>query len=348
MKKRLLIGDRPTGALHLGHYVGSLANRVKAQKEFDCFFIIADLHTLTTRPQKRHISQLKENIQNLVLDYLSIGIDPNMSTIFVQSIIPETFELNTLLEMLVSVPRLERIPSLKEMTKAAELKTQPFGLLGYPVLMAADILLPRADLVPVGADNRANLELARELGRRFNRMYAEIFPIPEYQIEGTLVGTDGLAKMSKSLKNAIFLSDDAATVERKVMGMFTDPNRLSADTPGQVEDNPVFVYHDTFNPDLAEVADLKDRYRTGKVGDVEVKQKLVRVLNTLLDPIRERRTQFERDPDLVNNILAQGTQRMRAEAQETILLVREAMGLPSYAYAKALQGSEPVRGLAFV
>lgn len=256
--------------------------------------------------------------------------------------------MNTLLEMLVSVPRLERIPSLKEMTQAAQLKAQPFGLLGYPVLMAADILLPRANLVPVGADNRANLELARELARRFNRMYADIFPIPEYQIEGTLIGTDGRAKMSKSLNNAIFLSDDATSVEHKVMSMYTDPKRLSADTPGQVEGNPVFVYHEHFNNDLAEVNELKERYRGGKVGDVEVKQSLIRALNDFLDPIRERRTQFERDPDLVNDILAQGNQRMRSEAHETILMVREAMELPSYAYAKALQAIEPVRGLALV
>jgi len=348
MKKRLLTGDRPTGALHLGHYVGSLANRIAAQNEYECYFIIADLHTLTTQPQKQHIAQLKENIHQMVLDYLSVGIDPEKSSIFVQSLIPETFELNTILEMLVSVPRLERIPSLKEMALAADLKTQPFGLLGYPVLMAADILLPRANIVPVGADNRANLELARELARRFNHMYADIFPIPDFQIEGTLVGTDGDAKMSKSLDNAIFLTDDAATVERKVMGMYTDPNRLSADTPGRVEGNPVFIFHEAFNTNNDEIAELKERYRQGKVGDVEVKKKLVRALNIFLDPIRDRRAQLEHDPDLVNQVLAQGINQMRCEAQETILMVREAMELPSYAYAKALQEIEPVRGLALV
>ncbi len=348
MRKRLLTGDRPTGALHLGHYVGSLANQVSAQEEHDCFFVIADLHTLTTRPQKHHIARLKENIHQLVLDYLSVGIDPERATIFVQSTIAETFELNTLLEMLVSVPRLERIPSLKEMGRAAHLKTQPFGLLGYPVLMAADILLARANIVPVGADNGANVELARELARRFNHMYAEIFPIPEYQIEGILVGTDGRSKMSKSLNNAIYLADDTSTVERKVMGMYTDPGRLSADTPGRVEDNPVFTLHEAFNPDLDQFQALKDRYRRGKVGDVEVKKELARVLNAFLDPIRARRAQFERDPDLVNDILSQGTHRMRADAQETIFLVREAMGLPSYAFTKTTPGIEPVRGLALV
>jgi tryptophanyl-tRNA synthetase len=353
-KKRLLTGDRPTGALHLGHYIGSLANRVAAQAEYDCYFVIADLHTLTTRPQKEHISKLKENIHQLVLDYLSVGIDPDKATIFVQSSIAEVFELNTLLGMLVSVPRLERIPSLKEMARAEGLKTVPLGLLGYPVLMAADILLPRAHLVPVGADNQANVELARELARRFNQMYADIFPIPEYQIEGTLVGTDGSAKMSKSLDNAVLLCDDPETVARKVMGMYTDPNRTSADVPGRVEGNPVFIYHEAFNPNRDEVDELKERYRKGKVGDVEVKKKLARALNAFLDPIRERRAQFERDPDLVDDILSQGAKRSRAVAKDTIRQVRQAMNLPNY--NRPLSTSpEPdsqrvgsIQGLAFV
>jgi tryptophanyl-tRNA synthetase len=222
--------------------------------------------------------------------------------------------------------------------------------------MAADILLARANLVPVGDDNQANVELARELARRFNHMYGEIFPIPEQQIEGTLIGTDGKAKMSKSLNNAIFLSDNAQTIERKVMGMYTDPNRITASTPGQVEGNPVFVYHDHFNPNLTEVADLKDRYRKGKVGDVEVKQKLCKALNKFLDPIRQRRAVFEEDPDLVNRILAQGTQQARLQARETMQQVRSAMGITSYQYSEVYQQdtalrnqeSTPVKGLAFV
>ncbi len=354
-KKRILTGDRPTGRLHLGHYIGSLLNRISAQDEYKCFFILADLHTLTTRPQKARIAELGENIRQTVLDYLAVGIDPDKSTIFVQSAIPEIFELNTLLGMLAKVPRLERIPSLKEMAKSANLKTIPFGLLGYPVLMAADILLPRAHLVPVGADNRANVELARELARRFNHMYGHTFPVPELLEEQTLIGTDGRAKMSKSLDNAIFLSDDAQTVERKVMGMFTDPNRITADTPGRVDGNPVFIYHEAFNPNRAEVADLTARYKKGKVGDVEVKRKLALALNAILNPIRERRTQFEGDPHLVDDILAQGARDMQIEARETIRLVRAAMGISRYVYKEVkhrtvieILQSQPVQGLAFV
>jgi len=328
-KHRILTGDRPTGRLHLGHYVGSLRNRVALQDEYECFFIVADLHTLTTRPEKRHITRLDDNIHQTVLDYLAVGIDPERSTIFVQSAIRETFELYTLLSMLVSVPRLERVPSLKDMAKAARLEAMPLGLLGYPVLQAADILLPRAHLVPVGKDNEAHVEVTRELARRFNRLYGHVFPIPEALIGDvpTLVGTDGQAKMSKSLGNVIYLSDDAQTVLRKVMGMFTDPSRIRADIPGQVEGNPVFIYHDAFNPDQDEVNDLKDRYRQGKVGDIEVKHRLAHALNTLLDPTRERRARFEAQPQMVTDVLAEGNRRMQAEARATMALVHDAMGL---------------------
>ena len=328
-RKRILTGDRPTGRLHLGHYVGSLRNRVALQDEYECFFIIADLHTLTTRPEKENIVELDHNIREMVLDYLSVGIDPERAIIFVQSAIPETYELNTLFNMLVTVPRLERVPSLKDMAKAAHLEAMPFGLLGYPVLQAADILLPRAHLVPVGKDNESHVEVTREIARRFNRLYGRVFPVPKVLIGDvpTLVGTDGQAKMSKSLDNAIYLSDDAQTVQRKVMSMFTDPNRVRADIPGRVEGNPVFIYHDAFNPDHEEVEDLKDRYRRGKVGDVEVKKKLARALNNMLDPIRERRAHYQARPALVDEVLAEGNRRMRVEAAETMALVRDAMGL---------------------
>ena len=233
-KPRLLTGDRPTGRLHLGHYVGSLANRLRLQHEYDSFFIIADLHTLTTRPEREYIRDIPRYIREIVLDYLAVGIDPAISTIFVQSAIPETYELNLLFEMLVSVPRLERLPSLKELARESNLESMPFGLLGYPVLQAVDILLPRAEVVPVGKDNQAHVELARELARRFNNLYGTVFPEPEALIGPVplLVGTDGKNKMSKSLGNAIYLSDDAATVEAKVKGMYTDPNRLHATDPG--------------------------------------------------------------------------------------------------------------------
>ena len=353
--KRILTGDRPNGRLHLGHYVGSLKNRVASQTDFDCFFILADLHTLTTRPHKTDIAELAENIHQTVLDYLAVGIDPEISTIFVQSAIPEIYELNALLGMLVNVPRLQRIPSLKEMANTANLKVIPFGLLGYPVLMAADILLPRAHLVPVGLDNQANVELARELARRFNHMYGTVFPIPEIQEEQTLIGTDGQAKMSKSLGNSIYLSDDNDTVEQKVMGMYTDPNRITANTPGRVEGNPVFIYHDLFNPNLCEVNELKERYLNGKVGDVVVKRKLAIAINQLLEPIRERRNRFESTKDLVPEILYQGGQNMRNEGQKTIQLVRDAMGFGNYNFMEVINTGQmnnhqltAIEGLAFM
>jgi tryptophanyl-tRNA synthetase len=329
-KKRILTGDRPTGRMHLGHYVGSLANRIRLQDEYECFFIIADLHTLTTKPEKEDLSQIGGFVHEMVLDYLAVGVDPERSVIFLQSAIPETYELNLIFEMLVTVPRLERLPSLKDMAQTANLESMPFGLLGYPVLQAADILLPRAHLVPVGKDNESHVEVTREIARRFNRLYGEVFPEPDALIGDvpTLVGTDGQAKMSKSLNNAIFLADPADIVAEKVRGMYTDPNRIRADIPGRVEGNPVFVYHEAFNPDLDEVEDLKARYTAGKVGDVEVKQKLTKALNDFLEPIRKRRQEYAARPELVTEILLAGTKRMRREAAETMALVRSAMGLP--------------------
>ncbi len=328
-KKRILTGDRPTGRLHLGHYVGSIANRVRLQDEYECFFIIADLHTLTTKPEKEHIEELADNVRQMVLDYLACGIDPEKSVIYLQSAVPEVAELNLFFSDLVTLPRLQRIPSIKDMAKNANLSELPLGLLGYPVLQSADILLPRAHLVPVGKDNESHVELTREIAKRFNFMYGETFPIPDVMVSdlGSLVGTDGQAKMSKSLNNAIFLSDDEKTVTKKVNGMFTDPNRTSADVPGTVEGNPVFIYHDAFNPDKAEVEDLKTRYRNGTVGDVEVKQKLAKALNAFLDPVRERRARFEAQTGLVDEIIYNGTLRMREEARATLNAAKKAMGL---------------------
>jgi tryptophanyl-tRNA synthetase len=329
MKPRLLTGDRPTGRLHLGHYVGSLANRVRLQHQYESFFIIADLHTLTTRPEREYIKEVPTFIRETVLDYLAVGIDPQVSTIFVQSAIPETYQLNLLFEMLVTVPRLERIPTLKDMARDANIDTMPFGLLGYPVLQAVDILLPRAQVVPVGRDNQSHVELAREMARRFNNLYSETFPEPEPIIGDVpmLVGTDGQNKMSKSLNNAIYLSDDAETVRQKVMNMYTDPKRLRATDPGTVEGNPVFTYHDAFNPSYAEVDDLKERYRQGKVGDVEVKQKLALAINNFLEPIREKRAYYLAHPTIPRDVLANGIRRMQAEAKETMELVRDRTGL---------------------
>ena len=330
-RKRILTGDRPTGKMHLGHYVGTLQNRVRLQDEYECFFIIADLHMLTTRPEKEHIAEISQNVREMVLDYLAVGIDPQKSTVYLQSAVHAVYEMNLLLGMLVTLPRLARLPSIKEMARAANLddETVPFGLIGYPVLQAADILTPRAHLVPVGKDNEAHVEITRELARRFNRMYGEVFPIPEVMIGDVpmLVGTDGQAKMSKSLGNAIFLSDDAKTVHKKVFGMYTDPQRVRADIPGRVEGNPVFIYHDAFNRNREEVEDLKARYRAGQVGDVEVKEKLAAALNRFLDPIRERRAHYAEEKGLVEQIIYEGTLRAQKEGEATLLAMKKAMGL---------------------
>lgn len=329
--KRILTGDRPTGRLHLGHYVGSIQNRLRLQDQYKCYLIIADLHTLTTQPEKEHIDGLRENIHEMVTDYLALGIDPARSTIYLQSAVHAVFEMDLFFEMLVTLPRVARLPSIKDMARAARMDDEaiPFGLVGYPILQAADILMPRAHLVPVGKENESHVEVTREIARRFNAYYGETFPIPEVLVGDvpTLVGTDGQAKMSKSLNNAIYLSDDAKTVEKKVRGMFTDPNRIRADIPGKVEGNPVFDYHDAFNPDTEEVADLKARYQKGSVGDVEVKQKLTACLNAFLDPIRERREEIEKQSGYVEYVIYQGTLEMQEIAQETLAAMRKAMGL---------------------
>lgn len=346
-KKRVLTGDRPTGPLHLGHYVGSLKNRLRLQDEAESFFIIADLHVLTTRPQKKHVQAILHNIRHIVLDYLAVGIDPQRSTIFVQSAVPGTYQLNLFFEMLITVPRLERVPSIKQMAANAQLESLPFGLLGYPVLQAADILLPRADLVPVSRDNEAHVEVTREIARTFNRLYGDVFPEPEAVLGNMLVGTDGQAKASKSRGNAIYLSDDMTTVEEKVRSMYTDPRRVRADVPGRVEDNPVFIYHDAFNDNRQEVAELKERYLKGKVGDVEVKTKLARAINRFLDPIRERRAHYAAQPGLVRDILATGNRRMRVEADRTMALLHEAMGLPNLESLSGNGGGAPPPGLIY-
>jgi tryptophanyl-tRNA synthetase len=336
-RKRILTGDRPTNdAFHLGNYVGTFANRVRLQDEYDTFLLLADLHLLTTRLSD--LNEIEDNIRGLVLDYLSVGIDHEKTTIYLQSLVPEVLELMWIFMSLVSVPRAQRIPTLKEVVRDLKLDTASMALLSYPILQAADILMVKGDLVPVGKDQLSHVELTREIARRFNDTFAPTFPIPDGLVGDvpTLPGTDGQAKMGKSLGNAIFLTDDAETVRRKVMSMYTDPKRIRADIPGRVQGNPVFTYHDAFNDDKAEVEDLKARYRKGKVGDVEVKQKLVAALNRFLDPIRERRANFSQEKGLVEEILSQGTARARAECLQTLAEAREAMGLTYF------RGTEPV------
>ncbi|GIW48102.1 MAG: tryptophan--tRNA ligase [Deltaproteobacteria bacterium] len=327
-KPILVTGDRPTGRLHLGHWVGSLQNRIRFQDEYECFFLVADLHMLTTHYDK--IEEVEKNVIDMVIDWLSVGLDPNRSTFYIQSQIPYITELYTILSMLCPVPRAQRIPTLKE--KAQDMgvgENYSVGLLGYPILMAADILIFKASKVPVGEDQLSHLELTRELARRFNHIYGTFFPEPEAIVSDVprLVGTDGSRKMSKSLNNCIYLSDDPKTVEERVRSMYTDPKRIRADIPGTVEGNPVFIYHDIFNPDKEEVEDLKRRYRAGKVGDVEVKQKLARAINNFLDPIREKRSYYERRIDEVRDILRRGTQKAYDIAKKNMEEIISHMGL---------------------
>ncbi len=328
-KGRILTGDRPTGKLHLGHYVGTLANRVRLQDEYDTFLVIADYHMLTTKPTKEKVLESRESIKEVVLGNYAAGIDPDKVTIYVQSDIPETAELTLLFSMLVTVPRLQRIPTLKEVMRTQQIEQASSGLLNYPVLQAADILIVRGELVPVGKDQESHVELTREIARRFNDTFGEVFTLPQAMIGDvpTLVGIDGRAKMSKSLGNAIYLDDDPETVRQKVWRMYTDPKRIRATDPGTVEGNPVFIYHDVFNPNKEEVEDLKERYRKGRVGDVEVKQKLAAAINEFLEPMRKRRKFLEDRPDDIIDILRAGAARARPIAQEVVAAAREAMGL---------------------
>ncbi len=330
-RKRILTGDRPTSdALHLGNYVGTLANRVRLQDEYQTFLLLADLHLLTTRTS--NLDEIGRNIQGFVLDYLSVGIDPKKVTIYLQSLVPEVLELTWIFMSLVSVPRAQRIPTLKEVVRDLQLETASMALLSYPILQAADILMVKGDLVPVGKDQLSHIELTREIARRFNDSFAPVFPIPDGLVGQvpTLPGTDGMAKMGKSMGNAIFLTDDTETVQRKVMSMYTNPKRIRADIPGRVQGNPVFTYHDAFNDDAAEVDDLKRRYRKGKVGDVEVKRKLIAALERFLDPIRNRRAEFAKQKGLVDEIIHAGSKIARQECLATLAQTREAMGFTYY------------------
>jgi tryptophanyl-tRNA synthetase len=326
-RKRILTGDRPTGPLHVGNYVGTLANRAKLQDEYETFLLVADHHMLTTKLEG--LAEIEQNIRDDVLDNLAVGVDPEKVTYILQSLVPQIPELHLYFSMLVSVPRVQRIPTLKDQLRDHGLSEPTYGLLGYPVLQAADILIVKGDLVPVGKDQESHVELTREIARRFNQLFAPVFPEPQSLIPdvGLLPGTDGREKMGKSLDNAIYLRDDPKTVDRKVMKMYTDPKRIRATDPGTVEGNPVFVYHDVFNPDKSEVAELKKRYREGTVPDVDVKRSLLASLERFLTPIRARRAEFAAKPNIVDEILAAGSERARKEATQTLHEVRAAMKL---------------------
>ena len=328
MRKTILTGDRPTGPLHLGHYVGSLRQRVALQREHDTYVLIADLQALTDHFDEPDL--VRDNVVEVMLDYLAVGLDPAVATIVVQSRVPELAELTVYFLNLVTVARLQRNPTVKdEMRQKAFEADVPAGFLAYPVSQAADIAAFKAHLVPVGDDQLPMIELAAEIVRRFNRIYGGRLVIPEALLGPVprLPGTDGEAKMSKSLGNAINLSDDPDTVAQKVRGMYTDAQHLRVQDPGRVEGNPVFAYLDAFDADAVAVAALKDRYRAGGLGDTVVKARLLEVLEAFLVPIRRRRGEWARDRGVVERLLREGTERGRAVAAATLGEVRRAMRL---------------------
>ena len=327
VKKRILTGIRPTGALHLGHYVGALENWVRLQEEYDCFFLIADYQALGDHLDD--IEGIRRSVMDVALDWLAVGLDPERSTFVVQSYVPEHAELAMLLSMLTPLGMLERNPTLKAEREQVEAKGLSVGFYTYPVSQVADILLPKAHLVPVGEDQLPHIEMTREIVRRFNTRYGDLFPEPDGLVGrvARLPGTDGQAKMSKSLGNVIYLSDDSETVAQKVRSMYTDPTRIHATDPGHVKGNPVFDYHDAFNANRDEVEELKERYRAGTVGDVEVKQRLGAALNAFLEPIRERRATYEERPDQAREALIEGSRQAKRVAEATMAEVREKMGI---------------------
>jgi len=318
---------RPTGKLHLGHLLGALQNWAALQDQYDCFYFVADWHALTS--DYADTSGIVESAYDMVADWIAGGLDPERSTLFVQSLVPEHAELFLLLAMTVPIPWLERVPTYKEqIEQLSEKDLSTVGFLGYPLLQTADVIIYNAQYVPVGEDQVAHLELSREIVRRYHKFFGELFiePQPLLTRFPRLPGIDN-RKMSKSYGNAINLADDEETVRKKVMQMYTDPKRVRADVPGTVEGNPVFIYHDAFNPNTAEVDDLKERYREGKVGDVEVKKKLAAALNTYLEPIRARRAELLARPETLREILFEGSRKARGIAHETMERVRAAAKL---------------------
>jgi tryptophanyl-tRNA synthetase len=326
-KARVVSGMRPTGKLHLGHLVGALKNWSALQDKHDCFYFVADWHALTT--EFSNTAPLVGNALDNVADWIAAGVDPERSTIFIQSLVPEHAELSLLLSMVVPVPWLERVPTYKEQQEQiTEKDLSNLGFLAYPLLQTADIAMYDGRFVPVGEDQVAHLELSREAVRRFNQFYGEVLVEPQAVLTPTsrLPGLDN-RKMSKSYGNTIDLTDDADTVTKKVRQMYTDPKRVRADIPGTVEGNPVFMYHDAFNADTAEVEELKARYREGKVGDVEVKTKLAAAMNAALEPLRARRREVMSRPERIREIAVEGSRKARGIAQATMERVRDAVKL---------------------
>lgn len=327
-KKIILTGDRPTGPLHLGHYVGSLKARVELQNEYDTYILIADMQALTDNvdnPEK-----IRKNVMEVALDYLSVGINPKIATIAIQSELPALSELTMYFLNLVTLARLERNPTVKgEMKQKGFGNNVPAGFLMYPISQAADIAAFKADLVPVGEDQLPMIEQTAEIVRRFNKIYKPVLVEPKALISKfpRLPGTLGQSKMSKSLGNAIYLSDSADVVAKKVMAMYTDPKHIHIENRGKVEGNVVFTYLDAFDPDTKDVENFKRRYRAGGLGDVVIKKRLINVLEKLLRPIRERRAEFEKKPGEVMKILNEGTEKAKIVTSKTLKEIKKAMQL---------------------
>ncbi|MBR5086130.1 MAG: tryptophan--tRNA ligase [Muribaculaceae bacterium] len=353
MGKVILTGDRPTGKLHLGHYVGSLRRRVELQNAGDyekMFVFMADVQALTDNADNPE--KIRQNIIEVALDYLSAGLDPEKCIIFIQSHIPELAELTTYLMNLITVSRVERNPTVKTEIKMRNFEANiPLGFFCYPVSQAADITLFKADIVPAGEDQKPMLEITRELVRRFNSTYGEVLVepdimLPENETARRLPGTDGKEKMSKSLGNCIYLSDDADTVWQKVRSMFTDPNHLNVSDPGTVEGNAVFTYLDAFScdehfakylPDYQNLDEMKEHYRHGGLGDMKCKKLLNSILNEMLEPIRQRRHELEQDIPEIYNILRRGTEKARETAAKTMDEVRNAMKINYFEDAELIR-----------
>jgi tryptophanyl-tRNA synthetase len=350
-KPRILTGDTPTGRLHLGHWVGSIENRVALQDDYDCFFLIANKHAFTSPSRLEKPDDIRQSVIDVATDWLACGIDPNRSSLFIQSEVPAIDELTFFFAMLIPFNRVMRNPTLKDEIRDKGMgDNYAFGFPMYAVGQCADILAFRPEMVPVGEDQLPHLEMTREVARRFNQIYCDVdsqtedadyvkagglFPVikPKLGRVKRLVGLgppgpDGnLVKMSKSLNNAIMLSDDADTVQKRIMGMYTDPRRIRATDPGETdpEKNPLWALHEAFNPDKAWVAEQQEAYRNGKVGDVAIKRKLIEVINDVISPIRERRKQYEAKPQEVLEILREGTRKANTVAEETLYLAKKAM-----------------------
>ena len=317
----------------MGHYVGSLENRVKLQSDYETFIILADMHAFAYPKYVGNPQIVSDSILEVLIDNLAVGLDPKKVTFFVESGIPEIYELGIIFSMLVTHNRALRNPTIKDEIREKSMgDNYSLGFINFPILQAADILCVQADLVPVGEDQLPHLEQTNEIVRRFNQLYGETLKEIQFMVGRVrrLVGTDGNTKMTKSLDNCIYLGDSEVELKRKVMSMYTDPNRLHSTDPGKVEGNPVFVYHENFNSNKDEVEDLKNRYTEGQVGDVEVKEKLFKALNEFLAPIREKRVYYENHKDEVKDILALGVKKTGEEAVKTLDVIKQRMKLPRF------------------